>query len=102
VIHRFPRSHLQQQSREAPLEQQTWTGIDSRNRAGTPSGRSNAMKRRRRFRHYIPLQDRLAAFVRVMRQRAELIPPGSRRDEMLEKAKTAELWANSPGLRLPK
>jgi hypothetical protein len=60
------------------------------------------MKRRRRFRHYIPLQDRLAAFVRVMRQRAEFIPPGSRRDEMLEKAKTAELWANSPRLRLPK
>jgi hypothetical protein len=60
------------------------------------------MKRRRRFRHYIPLQDRLAAFVRVMRQRAELVPPGPRRDEMLEKAKTAELWANSPGLRLPK
>jgi hypothetical protein len=53
------------------------------------------MKRRHRFRYYIPLQDRLSAFVRVMRERAKLTPPGPARDEMLRKAKAAELWANS-------
>jgi hypothetical protein len=64
------------------------------------------MKQRRRFRHFIPLQDRLSAFVQAMRARAQLVPPGPERDELLKKAKKAETamedWANSRGLQRPK
>jgi hypothetical protein len=43
-----------------------------------------------------------------MRARAQLVPPGPERDELLKKAKKAETamevegWANSPGLQPPK
>ncbi|WP_041359457.1 hypothetical protein [Nitrobacter hamburgensis] len=52
----------------------------------------------------IPLQDRLLAFIDAMRARAALVPPGSERDELLNKAKKAEveLWANSSELQPPK
>jgi hypothetical protein len=62
-----------------------------------------AMKRRHIS--YIPLQDRLSAFVNAMRARADLLPPGPERDELLKKAKKAEtaveLWANSAEPRPP-
>lgn len=45
------------------------------------------MKHRRRFKHFIPLQDRLSAFVQAMRARAQFVPPGPERDELLNKAK---------------
>jgi hypothetical protein len=64
------------------------------------------MKHRRRFRHFISLQDRLSAFVQAMRARAQLVPPGPERDELLRKAKKAETAmegrANSLGLQPPK
>jgi hypothetical protein len=63
------------------------------------------MKRRRSI-DYIPLQDRLSAFIDAMRARAELVPPGPERDELLKKAKKAEtavdLWANYSERQLPK
>lgn len=66
------------------------------------------MSRRSRFEQSIPLTDRLSAFIRAMRERAALIPPGPERDEMLKKAKRAEVaremedWANSSELQPPK
>jgi hypothetical protein len=66
------------------------------------------MNTRRRLTPSIPLKDRLLAFVRAMRARAALIPPGPERDELLEKAKRAEAaremadWANSSELQPPK
>jgi hypothetical protein len=66
------------------------------------------MKHRRRFRHFIPLQDRLSAFVQAMRARAQLVPPGPERDALLKKARKAETamemerWANSSDLNSPK
>jgi hypothetical protein len=66
------------------------------------------MSRRSRFEQSIPLKDRLSAFIRAMRERAALIPPGPAREEMLKKAKRAEAaqeiedWANSSGLQPPK
>jgi hypothetical protein len=66
------------------------------------------MSRRSRFEQSIPLKDRLSAFIRAMRERAALIPPGPEREEMLKKAKRAEAaqeiedWANSSGLQPPK
>ena len=66
------------------------------------------MKNRRRLTQSIPLKDRLSAFVRAMRERAELVPPGPERDELLKKAQKAEAavemdgWTNSSGLQSPK
>lgn len=36
------------------------------------------------------LEDRLFAFIHAMRERAELVPPGPERDELLKKVKKAE------------
>jgi hypothetical protein len=71
-----------------------------------PLEKESAMKNRRRVKYYIPLQDRLSAFIQTMRARADLVPPGPERDELLEKAhkaeNAAELWTNSSGLKPPK
>jgi hypothetical protein len=60
------------------------------------------MKNRRRVKYYIPLQDRLSAFIQTMRARADLVPPGPERDELLEKAhkaeNAAELWDQLLGI----
>jgi hypothetical protein len=40
---------------------------------------------KRRFKQSIPLEDRLFAFIHAMRERAELVPPGPERDELLKK-----------------
>jgi hypothetical protein len=45
---------------------------------------------KRRFKQSIPLEDRLFAFIHAMRERAELVPPGPERDELLKKVKKAE------------
>jgi hypothetical protein len=66
------------------------------------------MKNRRRLTQSIPLKDRLSAFIRAMRERADLMPPGPERDELLKKAQKAETaiemdrWANSAELQPPK
>ena len=63
---------------------------------------------RRHFVQAVSLQDRLAAFAEEAPAKAERLPPGPERDEMLKKIRQAEVaahlsdWANSPGLRPPK
>lgn len=65
------------------------------------------MKKRRRLSQTIPLVDRLSAFIRATRERADLAPPGPERDELLKKAHKAETpvemerWANSSELKPP-
>lgn len=66
------------------------------------------MPKRRRFKHSQSLQDRLAAFAKSVREKAEDLPPGIERDDMLRKARQADTaahldnWVNSPGLQPPK
>jgi hypothetical protein len=67
-----------------------------------------AMIKRRRFKQYLTLQDRLSAWAETVRERAEKLRPGSERDMLLRKARQADTashlqdWANSPGLQSPK
>jgi hypothetical protein len=66
------------------------------------------MKRRRRFKQEITLQDRIVEWAKEVRARAAELPPGPDRDELLKKVRRAETamhledWANSPGLQPPK
>jgi hypothetical protein len=54
------------------------------------------------------LKDRLAAFAKDVREKASLLQPGIEKDELLKKARQADVashlddWVNSPGLRPPK
>ena len=63
---------------------------------------------RRRLVRSASLKDRLEAFAEEARAKAERMPPGPERDEMLKKVRQADVaahlddWANSPGLRAPK
>jgi hypothetical protein len=63
------------------------------------------MRNRRRFNQTEPLQDRLAAFAAKAREKARSCE-GSERDELLQKARSAETaarvdrWAKSPGLQV--
>lgn len=65
------------------------------------------MLKRRRFKQTRTLQERLAEEAARLRARACELPPGARRDTLLEKARqdeTAiriEAWLQSPGLRPP-
>ena len=62
---------------------------------------------RRRFQHTQTLAERLAIEAESARQRAERLPPGRERDELLRKARNADIaahmddWRRSPGLRPP-
>jgi hypothetical protein len=63
---------------------------------------------RRRFKQIESLQDRLASFAKNVRGRASLMPQGPEKDELLRKARRADIashlddWANSPELQPPK
>jgi hypothetical protein len=65
------------------------------------------MLKRRRFKQSLSLKDRLALFAKDARKRADELPPGPAKDDMLRKARQADTashvdeWANSPGLRPP-
>ena len=65
------------------------------------------MLKRRRFKQSVPFTERLAQWAREVRQRAEALPPGTERDDLLAKARQADTaahiddWANSPELRPP-
>ena len=65
------------------------------------------MLKRHRFKQSLSLKDRLALFAKDARKRADELPPGPARDDMLRKARQADTashvdeWANSPGLRPP-
>jgi len=66
------------------------------------------MQRRRRFKQFLSLQDRLSAWAEQVRGQANHLPPGPERDALLKKARQADTaahlgeWANSPGLQSPK
>ena len=66
------------------------------------------MLKRRRFKQTESLQDRLVAFAKEARNKAEHLPVGIEREDMLKKARQAdtaahlENWINSPGLQPPK
>jgi hypothetical protein len=66
------------------------------------------MIERRRFKHCVSFQDRLATFAQDARDEAAMLPPGIERDDMLLKARQADTaarlddWAKSHGLQLPK
>jgi hypothetical protein len=61
------------------------------------------MMKRRRFKQTFSLQDRLAAFAQESRKNAARLPPRFARDDMLKKARQADIashldeWANSTG-----
>ena len=63
---------------------------------------------RRRFKNILTFPDRLSDFARKARERAEKLPPGPEKDEMIRKARQADTaahldeWVNSPGLQPPK
>jgi hypothetical protein len=65
------------------------------------------MNHRSRFKQSISLEARLSAFVSAMRERADLVPPGPERDELLKKAHKAETaiqmerWAKPSELKPP-
>ena len=65
------------------------------------------MQQRRRFTQTESLKDRLAAFAKKTRERAEQLS-GPERDALLKKARQADTaahlddWANSQGLQSPK
>jgi hypothetical protein len=62
---------------------------------------------RRRFENIRTFPDRLSEFAREARERAEKLPPGPERDDLIRKARQADTaahldeWANSPGLKPP-
>jgi hypothetical protein len=65
------------------------------------------MLKRRRFKHTVTLEHRLAEEARRLREQAEHVPPGPGRDKLLMKARQAETaahlsgWLTSPGLQPP-
>jgi hypothetical protein len=65
------------------------------------------MQQRRRFKQTQSLPDRLKKWSDEIRGKADQLPPGPERDELLEKLRQAEIasrleqWAHSPGLQPP-
>jgi hypothetical protein len=65
-------------------------------------------QRRRRFKHNISLQERLALYAEAARQKASLLRPGAEKEELLRKARQADTAAHlsglvhSPGFQPPK
>ena len=66
------------------------------------------MFKRRRSKQLVSFKDRLAVFVRETREQASLLPPGIEKDDLLRKARQADVafhfddWVNSPGLQPPR
>jgi hypothetical protein len=64
--------------------------------------------RRRHFKTDRALGERLIKEARIARERADQLPPGAEREDLLEKAREPDVaahiseWVNSPGLRSPK
>jgi hypothetical protein len=63
---------------------------------------------RRRIKHTMSFDERLADRARRLRDQAKTLPPGIERDELTRKARQAETasrvneWLTSPGLASPK
>jgi hypothetical protein len=65
------------------------------------------MLKRRRFTQSKSLKDRLIAFAKCTRERAEQLPPGARREDLLKKAREADAASHineriSAGLQPPR
>jgi hypothetical protein len=64
--------------------------------------------KRRQFKADRALGERLIKEARIARERADQLPPGAEREDLLEKAREADVaahineWVNSPGLASPK
>ena len=62
---------------------------------------------RRRFEQTQSLEPRLSEHAKRLRAEAKLLPPGAARDEIIRRARRAEIavhideWLTSPGLRPP-
>nr|WP_300164811.1 hypothetical protein [Bradyrhizobium sp.] len=65
------------------------------------------MKTRRRIKQTVSLEERLRRQAHSDRKRAQTLPAGAERDELLRRARRAETashlsdWLSSPGLRSP-
>lgn len=65
------------------------------------------IKRRRRFKQQLTLQDRLISWAKQIIEQAKQLPPGPEREALLKKARQTDVaahlddWAHSPGLRPP-
>ncbi len=63
---------------------------------------------RRRFKQTLPLEERLRLQAEADRERAEQLPPGREREELLVRARRADTashlteWLTSPGLQPPR
>jgi hypothetical protein len=66
------------------------------------------MQRRRRIKHALTLEERLAEEAKRLREEAKKLPPGPTRERPLRKAREDEVvahmadWITSPGLQPPK
>ena len=66
------------------------------------------MRQRRRFRQIAPLDQRLDEHAKRLRNEAKGIPPGIEREELIRRARQAEVaahihdWLTSPGLQAPR
>ena len=65
------------------------------------------MIKRRRVKQTQSLEERMADYANKLRQEAKALPPGSEREQMLKRARQAEVgahmseWLQSPGLQPP-
>ena len=56
---------------------------------------------RRRFKHVMSFPDDLTEEAERLRAEAEKLPPGMERHDLERKARQADEWLKSPGLRPP-
>jgi hypothetical protein len=65
-------------------------------------------KTRRRFKQTMSLQERLKAFAKEAREQASTLPVGHKRDELLKRARRADVaahideWASAGGHQTPR
>ena len=66
------------------------------------------MQRRRRVKHEVSFEARLAEQARKLGKQAKALPPGKERDGLMRRARQADIaanikeWLTSPGLASPK
>jgi len=56
--------------------------------------RKDMVKRRRRFKQTVPFKDRLTSFAAQLRNEASVLPAGRAREELLMRARRAEMAAD--------
>jgi hypothetical protein len=66
------------------------------------------MSERKRIKQATSLRDRVVSFAKEAKAKADLLPPGREREDMMKKARQADTashldkWSNSMGLQPPK